>query len=91
MGELIEIKIDETVFKAQKLSGYRLLKVLGGDRDEADAYRDLILACVKEPQLSKEEVEEMDSPVFLKLGTELLKHHMGDLRGFRNFMNLSKK
>ncbi len=92
MSELFEIKIGEQVFKAKKLSGYRLLKTFGsGDKDAADMYRDLILACVMEPELTKEQVEELDSEVFLKLGVELLKLHRGGLEGFRELMNLSEK
>ena len=77
-----EIKIGNRVFKVQKLSGYRLLKILGqADKDAADMYRDLILACV--PELTKEEVEEFPPEVFLKLGVELFKLHQGGLEGFR--------
>ena len=79
-----ELKIGDRVFKVQKLSGYRLLKILGqADKDAADMYRDLILACVMEPELTKEEVKELSADVFLKLGVELFKLHQGGLKGFR--------
>jgi len=92
MSEHFEIKIGEEVFKAHKLSGYRLLKTIGRENaDAADMYRDLILACVEEPQLSREEVEEMDPKTFLKLGLELLKVHQVDLADFRELINSEEK
>lgn len=91
-SEHFEIKIGEEVFKAHKLSGYRLLKTIGRENaDAADMYRDLILACVKEPQLSREEVEEMDPKTFLKLGLELLKVHQVDLTDFRELIISEEK
>jgi len=81
-----EIKIGDTVFKIKKLSGYKLLKQFGANKDIADTYRDLILACVEEPKLSKKEVEEMDSRVFLKLGAEIIKLHAPDLKEIEDFL-----
>jgi|Deesub1362A_J573_1020465.scaffolds.fasta_scaffold00761_18 hypothetical protein len=90
--ELTELKIGETVYKVQKLSGYRLLKTVGReDKDPADMYRDLILACIKKPKLTKKDVEEMDAAEFLRLGVELLGIHRGDLQDFRELMNLAMK
>jgi len=88
----MELQIGNQTFKVQKLSGYRLLKVFGdGSKDPADLYRDIILACVEEPQLSKEEIEEMDATTFLKLGAEITKLHAGDLENFQDIANLNKK
>ncbi|RLI77424.1 hypothetical protein DRP04_11405 [Archaeoglobales archaeon] len=88
----MELQIGGQTFKVQKLSGYRLLKVFGdGNKDPADLYRDLILACVEEPKLTKEQVEEMNAATFLKLGAEITKLHASDLENFQNIANLSKK
>jgi|GEM_PF-3527215 hypothetical protein len=89
--ELFEIKIGEETYKARKLSGYRLLKEIGDpNKDAADMYRDLILACIAEPELTKEDVEEMDPVLFLKLGVELLNLHRGDLADFRNLIGFKE-
>lgn len=69
-----------------------LLKVFGdGNKDPADLYRDLILTCVEEPELTKEHVEEMNATTFLKLGAEITKLHACDLENFQNIANLRKK
>ena len=92
MSELFEIKIGEQIFKARKLSGYRLLKTIGRENiDAADMYRDLILACVEEPMFTRKEVEDLDPETFLKLGLELVKMHQGDIQDFRELIDSERK
>jgi len=51
----MKVEIDGRTFEIEKLSGYKLLKVVGdGSKDPADVTRDLILMAVKEPQMTKE-------------------------------------
>ena len=88
----MKIEIGNKTFEIEKLSGYRLLKVLGdGSKDIADTYRDLILACVKNPEMTKEEVENLEPVVFFKLGAEIIKLHNPDLKNLEDLKNLNKK
>lgn len=67
----MEVEIGDRVFQLEKPSGYRLLKAVSREKDEADMMRDLILICVKEPQLTAEEVENMDSETFFTLSAKI--------------------
>ena len=75
MTELRDIQIDGTTYKVKELSDYRLLKIAESHNSSADLYKELILATVVEPKLTKEEVEEWKDGRFYKLGVEILKIH----------------
>ncbi|WP_290597039.1 MULTISPECIES: hypothetical protein [unclassified Archaeoglobus] len=67
----MEVKIGDKVYELEKPSGYKLLKAVGEDKDPADITRDLILLTVKEPKLTKKDVEEMDPETFFTLGAKI--------------------
>jgi len=88
----MNVKIGEKMFEIEKLSGYRLLKVLGdGSKDVADVYRDLILACVISPKLTKEDVESLEPAEFFKLGAEIVNLHSSDLKNLEGLMKSNGK
>ena len=65
------VKLNGIEYKLRKPGEYRVLKAYGNDfKDMADILRDMILACVEEPELTAEEVEDLDG--FLHLGFKVL-------------------
>jgi len=84
----MKVEIGDKTFEVEKLSGYKLLKVIGdGNKDHADIIRDLIQMAVKEPTLTKEEIEGLEPEIFFKLGTKIVDLHSKDLK---NLQNLTK-
>ena len=75
MNELREIQIDGTTYKIKELSDYRLLKITESHNSSADLFKELILATVVEPKLTKEEVEDWKDGRFYKLGMAIVKLH----------------
>ena len=77
MSEVHEIKIGGEVYKVRELSDYKLLKILERNRgSDADLYRDLVLAAVVEPKLSKEDIEEkLGGGKLIKLGISIMDIH----------------
>jgi len=58
-------------YTVNKLSGYRILKVMGdGTKDQADILRDLITASV-EPAMKKEDVEKLSLLDFMEISTKV--------------------
>jgi len=58
-------------YTVNKLSGYRILKVMGdGTKDQADILRDLITASV-EPIMKKEDVEKLPLTDFMEISTKV--------------------
>jgi len=72
---LKEIQIDGTTYKIKELSDYRLLKITESCNTTADLFKELILATVVEPKLTKEEVEDWKDGRFYKLGMAIVKIH----------------
>jgi len=86
----MEIPLGETVYKI-KIKWTQTSEIFGDrNKDLADLYRDLILTCVEELELTKEQVEEMDTAIFMKLGAEITKLQ-GDLKNFQDIANLSRR
>ncbi len=87
----MKVEIGGKAFELEKPSGYRLLKTIGEDKDPADITRDLILLTVKEPKLTKEEVEELDPETFFTLGAKVSEFVGEDLKKLQNLTSSNKK
>ena len=87
----MEVEIEGKSFKLEKLSGYKLIKISEQTKDNADLIRDLILESVKEPELTREDVEKLDASLFMQLGTEIIKLHEGDLKKLQNLAKSNKR
>ncbi len=87
----MQVEIGDRVFKLEKPGGYKLLKVVDEGKDAADLMRDLILVCIKEPKLKREEVEEMDPETFFTLSAKVNELIAGDLKKLQTLMQSSVK
>ncbi len=87
----MEVKIGDRIFRLEKPSGYKLLKALGDNKDPADVSRDLILAVVKEPKLSREEVENLDAETYFTLSAKITEFISDDLKKLQTLSESGKK
>jgi hypothetical protein len=87
----MKVEIAGRVFELEKPSGYRLLKAIGEDKDQADVTRDLILLTVKEPKMTKEEVEELDPEIFFTLGAKISELVREDVKKLEKLRKSSEK
>jgi len=87
----MDVKIGDRIFKLEKPSGYKLLKVVDQGKDAADLMRDLILICVKEPSLTTGEVESMDAETFFTLSAKVNELLADDLKNLQELMKSNVK
>lgn len=87
----MELDINGKKFVLEKPSGYKLLKAVGENKDAAEQIRDLILVCIKEPKLTKEEVENLDAEVFFTLSLKVNELLAEDLKKLQTLMQSNKK
>lgn len=85
----MQVNIGNRSFELVKPSGYKLLKIVGDGKDAADLMRDLIIICVKEPKLTAEEVEEMDTETFFTLSAKVNELIADDLKNLQELMKSS--
>ena len=88
---MMDVKIGDRIFKLEKPSGYKLLKVVDQGKDAADLMRDLILICVKEPSLTTGEVESMDAETFFTLSAKVNELLADDLKNLQELMKSNVK
>ena len=85
-----EIELNGISYKLKKPGEYRIIKAYGNEnKDMADILRDLIVICVKEPELTTEEVEDIDG--FLHLGFKVLEFVERNFRGLGEDKYLKKR
>ena len=87
----MKIEIGNKAFEIEKPSGYKLLKAVGEGKDPADITRDLILLTVKEPKLTKKDVEEMDPETFFTLGAKINELISDDLKKLETLRKSSER
>ena len=87
----MKVEIGNRVFELEKPSGYKLLKAICEDKDHADITRDLILLTVKNPKLTKEEVEKLDPETFFTLGAKISEFVERDLKKLQTLTQLNEK
>ena len=87
----MKVEIGNRVFELEKPSGYKLLKAIGEDKDHADITRDLILLTVKNPKLTKEEVEKLDPETFFTLGAKISGFVERDLKKLQTLTQSNEK
>ena len=87
----MRVEIEGRTFELEKPSGYKLLKVVDEGKDAADLMRDLILVCVKEPELTAEEVEEMDGKSFFTLSAKVNELIADDLKNLQGLTKSREK
>ena len=87
----MKVEIGNRVFELEKPSGYKLLKAIGEDKDHADFTRDLILLTVKNPKLTKEEVEKLDPETFFTLGAKISEFVERDLKKLQTLTQSNEK
>ena len=87
----MKVEIGNRVFVLEKPSGYKLLKAIGEDKDHADITRDLILLTVKNPKLTKEEVEKLDPETFFTLGAKISEFVERDLKKLQTLTQSNEK
>ncbi|MDD3039011.1 hypothetical protein [Bacteroides sp.] len=70
------LELDGVEFTLRHISGFRYMKIYSAQtsRETSDLYRDLILATLLNPILSKEEIEDLQYTVFIKLAQEIIKY-----------------
>lgn len=76
-----EVEVNGTTYQIKRLSGYELHKIIAsGEKDEADASRDMIVAAVIDPEISKEDVEELDGDTYFSLLKIINDLHEDDIK-----------
>lgn len=78
------VEVSGETYTCRKLSGFRMMNALGDPKKQTgDLYRDLILASVQEPEITKEYIEEEMPPnEFLALGVGILQAHEVEIQDF---------
>ncbi|AIY89889.1 hypothetical protein [Geoglobus acetivorans] len=67
------------------------MKVVDEGKDAADLMRDLILVCVREPELAAEDVEKMDAESFFTLSAKVNELIADDLKKLQTLIQSSVK
>lgn len=79
-----ELDINGTIYKFQKIPGFRFIKVYGaGNKATTDMYRDMIEAGVEEPKMSIPVIEKLDYEVFVILAQTIIDNHDNALKNLK--------
>lgn len=86
----MKVEVNGQIFELEKPSGYKLLKVTDNS-DPADQVRDLIFISLKEPKLTKEEIENLDANTFFVLAAKVNELLADDLKNLQTLMKSEEK